>query len=113
GLEIWVALSGGANWGGAQVWISSDGSSYALAGTVNSLAVQGVLTADLPPHSSPDATNTLSVDLTESYGQLASVSSTDAANLVTSLLRRWRASRLPNCNAHSRQQVRADHTLSR
>src|SRR5580700_6331530 len=37
GLEIWVALSGGANWGGAQVWISSDGNSYALAGTVNSL----------------------------------------------------------------------------
>jgi hypothetical protein len=83
GLEIWVALSGGANWGGAQVWISSDGNSYALAGTVNSLAVQGVLTADLPPHTSPDATNTLSVDLTESQGQLASVSTTDAANLVT------------------------------
>ena len=83
GLEIWVALSGGANWGGAQVWISSDGNSYALAGTVNSLAVQGVLTADLPPHSSPDASNTLSVDLTESQGQLASVSTTDAANLVT------------------------------
>ncbi len=82
-LEIWVALSGGANWGGAQVWISSDGNSYAFAGTVNSLAVQGILTADLPPHSSPDATNTLSVDLTESQGQLASVSTTDAANLVT------------------------------
>ena len=82
-LEIWVALSGGANWGGAQVWISSDGNSYAFAGTVNSLAVQGILTADLPPHSSPDATNTLSADLTESQGQLASVSTTDAANLVT------------------------------
>ncbi|MBV8506602.1 MAG: phage tail protein [Alphaproteobacteria bacterium] len=83
GLEIWVALSGGTNWGGAQVWISSDGNSYALAGTVNSSAVQGVLTADLPPHSSPDLTNTLSVDLTESQGQLASVSTADAANLVT------------------------------
>jgi hypothetical protein len=83
GPQIWVALSGGTNWGGAQVWISSDGNSYALAGTVNSSAVQGVLTADLPPHSSPDATNTLSVDLTESRGQLVSVSTTDAANLVT------------------------------
>jgi hypothetical protein len=82
-IEIWVAVSGGPNWGGAQVWISSDGNSYALAGTVNSLAVQGVLTADLSPHSSPDAINTLSVDLTESQGQLASVSNTDAANLVT------------------------------
>jgi hypothetical protein len=83
GLEIWVALSGGTNWGGAQVWISSDGNSYALAGTVDSSAAQGVLTADLPLHSSPDVTNTLSVDLSESGGRLASVSAADAANLVT------------------------------
>jgi len=82
-LEIWFALSGGANWGGAQVWISSDGNSYALAGTVNSTAMQGTLTAELPSHASPDTTDILSVDLTESQGQLASVSATDAANLVT------------------------------
>ena len=83
GLEIWVALSGGSNWGGAQVWISSDGNSYALTGTVTSPAKQGTLIADLPPHSSPDTSDTLSVDLTESQGQLVSVSATDAANLVT------------------------------
>ena len=83
GLEIWVALSGGLTWGGAQVWISSDGSSYALVGTVTSSATQGTLTADLPPHPSPDNTDTLSIDLTESRGQLVSVSATDAANLAT------------------------------
>jgi hypothetical protein len=82
-LEIWVALSGGANWGGAQVWISSDGDSYALAGTVSAPAAQGVLTADLPAHSSPDTVDVLAVDLTESQGQLTSVSAADAANLVT------------------------------
>jgi hypothetical protein len=82
-LEIWITLSGGPGWGGAQVWISTDGDSYTLTGTVNSSAAQGVLIADLPPHSSPDATNTLSVDLTESEGQLASVTAPDAANLVT------------------------------
>src|SRR5439155_3155090 len=82
-LEMWVALSGGPNWGGAQVWISSDGSSYALAGTVTSPAKQGTLTADFPPHFSPDTTSTLSVDLSESQGQLVSVSAADAANLVT------------------------------
>jgi len=82
-LEIWVALSGGANWGGAQVWVSSDGSSYAMAGTVTSPAPQGVLSADLPAHSSPDTVDTLAVDLSESQGQLTSVSATDAANLVT------------------------------
>lgn len=82
-LEIWVALSGGPNWGSAQVWISSDDSSYALAGTVDGPAVQGVLTADLPPHSSPDTADTLAVDLTESRGSLMSVSAPDAQNLVT------------------------------
>jgi Putative phage tail protein len=83
GLEIWVALSGGPNWGGAQVWISSDGDSYALAGAVTSPATQGTLIADLPPHPSPDITDILSVDLSESKGGLVSVSAADAANLVT------------------------------
>jgi hypothetical protein len=82
-LEIWVAASGGTNWGGAQVWISSDGNSYALVGAVNSPATQGTLIADLPSHPSPDNTDILSVDLTESQGQLVSVSAADAANLVT------------------------------
>ncbi|MBV9199144.1 MAG: hypothetical protein JOY83_05280, partial [Alphaproteobacteria bacterium] len=50
---------------------------------VNSPAAQGLLTMDLPPHSSPDASNALAIDLTESQGQLASVSAADAANLVT------------------------------
>jgi hypothetical protein len=72
-----------ANWGGAQVWISSDGNSYALAGVVNSPASQGTLIADLPSHPSPDSTDILAVDLTESQGQLASVSAADAVNLVT------------------------------
>jgi len=82
-LEIWIAASGGTNWGGAQIWISSDGNSYALAGTANSLATQGTLITDLPSHPSPDSTDVLSIDLTESQGQLVSVSATDAANLVT------------------------------
>jgi putative tail protein len=82
-LEIWIGLSGGSNWGSAQVWISSDGSSYALAGTVDAPATQGVSTADLPPHSSPDTVDTLAVDLTESEGSLVSVSAVDAQNLAT------------------------------
>jgi len=80
-----VALSGGANWGGAQVWISSDGSSYAYARTIPGPATQGTLSAALPSYggSEPDTTNTLAVDLTQSRGQLFSVSATDAANLAT------------------------------
>ncbi len=84
-LEIWVAASGGANWGGAQVWISSDGGSYAYAGTIPGPATQGTLSAALSGYggSEPDTTNTLSVDLMPSRGQLLSVSAADAANLVT------------------------------
>ena len=82
-LEIWIGLSGGPNWGSAQVWISSDGSSYALAGTVDAPATQGFSTADLPPHASPDTVDTLSVDLGKSRGSLFSVSVTDAENLAT------------------------------
>ncbi|MBV8592318.1 MAG: phage tail protein, partial [Acetobacteraceae bacterium] len=84
-LEIWVALSGGPNWGGAQIWASSDGSSYALVGSVDSPAGQGVTSALLASYSgtNPDTNNTASVDLTESRGQLVSVSAIDAANLMT------------------------------
>ena len=83
-LEIWIALSGGPNWGGAQVWISSDGNSYAFAGTVSGPATQGVLTATIGNSGgSPDITDTCSVDVSESRGQLLSVSATDAANLAT------------------------------
>ena len=84
-LEIWVALSGGANWGGAQVWISSDGSSYAYAGTIPGPATQGTLSAAFPSYggSEPDTNNTLAVDLTQSRGQLLSVSAADAANFAS------------------------------
>jgi len=83
-LEIWIALSGSPNWGGAQVWISSDGDSYAFAGTVSGPAIQGVLTATIGDSGGrPDLTDTCSVDVSESRGQLFSVSATDAANLVT------------------------------
>jgi len=83
-LEIWIALSGGPNWGGAQVWISSDGNSYAFAGTASGPATQGVLTATIGNSGgSPDITDICSVDVSESRGQLLSVSATDAANLVT------------------------------
>src|SRR6516165_2998773 len=83
-LEIWIALSGGPNWGGAQVWISSDDHSYAFAGAVSGPATQGVLTATLGNSGgNPDTVDTCSVDVSESRGQLLSVSATDAANLVT------------------------------
>jgi hypothetical protein len=32
-VEVWIIASGGSQWGGCQVWISTDGNTYALAGT--------------------------------------------------------------------------------
>ncbi len=82
-IEVWVIAAGGADWGGCQVWISSDNATYALAGTIYKGGRQGTLTATLPSHSDPDTADTLSVDLSESLGQLLSGTSADADNHVT------------------------------
>jgi len=82
-LEVWLIASGGADWGGCQVWVSSDGNTYALAGTLYRGARQGLLSAALPSHADPDTSNTLSVDLTESQGQMLSGTLADADNFVT------------------------------
>ncbi len=79
--EIWVAAAGsGENWGGAEIWVSTDDLQYQQLGTLTEPATQGVLTADLPTYAgtNPDMTNTCSVDLTESRTSLGSSSSLDA-----------------------------------
>jgi hypothetical protein len=81
--EVWLIASGGSGWGGCQVWISLDNATYALAGTIYRGARQGTLTATLPSHPDPDDTNTLSVDLLQSQGQLLSGTQADADNFVT------------------------------
>src|SRR3954466_9449374 len=81
--EVWLIASGGPDWGGCQVWISIDNATYALAGTIYRGARQGTLTTELPSRSDPDDTGTLSVDLTQSQGQLLSGTQADADNLVT------------------------------
>ncbi|MGH6879157.1 MAG: hypothetical protein ACREHV_17495 [Rhizomicrobium sp.] len=66
--QVWVAASGGANWGGCLVSISFDGTNYNYIGTITSPAYQGVLTAALASASGLDTTHTLAIDLTESAG---------------------------------------------
>jgi hypothetical protein len=82
-LEVWIIATGGAPWGGCQVWISLDGSTYAYAGTIYRGGRQGILTAALPSHADPDTANTLAVDLSQSQGQLLSGSLADADAFVT------------------------------
>src|SRR5205814_10422914 len=52
--EVWVIATGGSHWGGAQLWISTDGNTYAFAGNIYRSGPQGGLTAALPSHADPD-----------------------------------------------------------
>ncbi len=80
GLEIWIGASGGANWGGANVWVSDDGQSYQQVGTITNPARHGALTSALAAGDDPDTTHTLYVDMAVSHGQLLSGTQADADN---------------------------------
>ena len=77
-LQLWIAASGGTQWGGCEVWASSDGSTYRQIGTITSPARHGVLTASLVAGTDPDTTHALAVDLTASRGQLLAGTNADA-----------------------------------
>jgi hypothetical protein len=81
-----IGLSGPPpNWGGAQIFISTDDVTYGYLGTQNGSTPMGVLVNDLPAFSgpNPDLTDTLTVDLSESDGELMSWNPVDAANGVS------------------------------
>lgn len=79
--RLLIGTSGGANWGGCEVWVSGNGTTYALAGIIRQKARQGVLTATLATNAvGLDSTHTLGVDLSSSQGQLVSVTTLDASD---------------------------------
>jgi hypothetical protein len=83
--EIWCAVCGsGAEWGGADLYISYDGTTYNYLGSVNAPARYGTLTSDLPqpPPADPDITTVLGVQL---YAPAVLLGGTqaDADNLST------------------------------
>jgi hypothetical protein len=67
---VLIATSGGVNWGGANVFLSLDGTDYSQIGTLTAPALQAILTTALPAYTGtpPDTTDTLSVDATQSLG---------------------------------------------
>lgn len=83
--QVWVAASGGANWGGCLVSLSFDGVNYDYIGTITSPAYQGVLTAGLAAASGLDTTDTLAIDLTESAGVLPTAATNADANAFRTL----------------------------
>jgi hypothetical protein len=81
--EAWLGTSGGADWGGAEVWLSSDNTTYTKFGTITAPARHGVLSAPLAVGADPDSVNTLAVDLTVSAGALITVPPAQADALIT------------------------------
>lgn len=94
GLKLLIGLSGSdpANWGGCQIWISSDQTSYTLLGEVSGATRMGVTNASLPAvtpaysGATIDATNPLQVDLSESASSLGNGSAQDLAAFNTALV---------------------------
>lgn len=91
-LQVWAAVSGGTlgvvdpNWGGADVYLSTDNATYTKqTQQVTAPSRTGFASAALAAYTgvNPDNTNTLKVDLSESAGELISVTSADAAAGVT------------------------------
>lgn len=77
--QLWCAVaSTSPTWGGCEIWASADGVDYERFGVIEGPARYGTLTASLPGHADPDATNTLSVDLTPSNGTLDSATAAAA-----------------------------------
>ncbi|MFC2305558.1 MAG: phage tail protein [Neisseria elongata] len=79
--EIWLATAGGDMWGGAEVWVSTNGDSYTRVGAVSGKARYGSLTAALPAGAVFDRANTLSVEI--SAGQLTGGTEQDSRDLLT------------------------------
>lgn len=74
-FQLWMALNGGANWGGCNVWLSFDNASYQQIGVQQGPSRAGVMTAPLPQHADPDLDDTLSVSTS---GQLFDVTQAQA-----------------------------------
>ena len=84
--EVWIgACSNYPLWGGAVVWVSTDGTNYNAVGTISGASTMGVLTAALPTYTgaNPDTADTLAVDMSMSAQVLESVTTADAAASVT------------------------------
>jgi hypothetical protein len=83
--QVWIAASGGADWGGCLVSLSFDGVNYDYVGTITSPAYQGVLAAALPAASGLDTSDALAVDLTESAGVLPTAATNADADAYRTL----------------------------
>lgn len=81
--QIMIGVSGGANWGGCDVWLSLDDATYKRMGRILAPARQGSLTAPLPAGAGTDTTHTLSVLLEPGSRPLQAGTKDDADSFRT------------------------------
>lgn len=84
-LEVWVGVSSKNRlFGGCEVWLSDDGSTFKKYGNIDMQIRQGVLQSELPAASdNPDQQNALMVDMNMSNSELLSGTKEDADRLNT------------------------------
>lgn len=84
GNELWLAVSGGVDWGGCNVWVSLDNATFERVGSVYGAARYGTLNAAVAAATAdPDVTNTLVADINND-GQILPASQA-AVDALTSL----------------------------
>lgn len=78
-----IGLAGFQNWGGCNVYVSTDGGvSYQFVGRQSGASTAGLLTAALPAVTDPDNTSTLSLDMTQAGTELVSYTKAQKDALV-------------------------------
>lgn len=77
-FELWAAISGGEDWGGCDIWISIDDTSYKKIGTVHGPSRHGVLVNSIGIGTDPDTATGINVNLSVSGGTLLSGTQADA-----------------------------------
>ena len=81
--QIWLAAAGGANWGGADVWVSIDDATYQKVGRLAQPSRYGNTTNAVVAGGAIDTVTALGVNLNVSGGVLLSGTEQDAQNMVT------------------------------
>lgn len=85
GYEVWMAVAGSnsALWGGANIYVSTDGQSYGFAGQITVPSRYGYLQSTFAAGSDPDTVDSAAVDFSTSQAIMISGTAADADALNT------------------------------
>ncbi|MFZ6686579.1 phage tail protein [Undibacterium sp. SXout11W] len=81
--QVWMAVAGGANWGGCDVWASTDNASYQKIGRMQQKSRYGTTTTAIASGAAIDTVSNLGVNLNVSAGVLTSGTQQNAQDMIT------------------------------